>query len=265
MLTVSNLSYRVNGRALINNVSFSIQPGKLVGIIGANGAGKSTLMKLLSMELLPTNGCVTWNDRCIQSYAVEDLARVRAALRQSSATAHQFNVQEVVMMGRYPHFKSRPQLNDSIIVEDELDMAELDHLAFQPYQQLSGGEQQRVSMSRTLVQLKDMNGVRQAKCLLLDEPLNHLDIKYAHDLLSRVVSFVDQGNTAVVVLHDIQKAAHFCDEVIVLNGGEVYSEGTPDKVFTKKMMKDCFDVEAEIIPFKDQLIIHIASELSRTI
>lgn len=265
MLTVSNLSYRVNGRVLVNNVSFHLQPGKLVGIIGANGAGKSTLMKLLSMEHLPTSGSVTWNDRCMQSYSLEELAKERAALRQSGVTAHQFNVQEVVMMGRYPHFKARPQLNDSIIVEDELDLAELDHMAFQPYQQLSGGEQQRVSLSRTFVQLKDINGVRQAKCLLLDEPLNHLDIKYAHELLSRVTSFVDQGNTAVVVLHDIQKAAQFCDEIIVLNNGEVYSKGTPETVFTKRMMRDCFGVDAEIISFKDQLLIHITSELSRTI
>lgn len=260
MLELQNVSFQKREKTMLKNISLHLTPGKVVGVIGANGAGKSTFIRLISGELFPTSGRIIWNSKDIASYTPECLARERSVLRQTTSLAHDFNTHEMVMMGRYPHFGSRPQLADTTIVEDEMDMNALTEKSFQPFRTLSGGEQQRVSLSRSFVQLKDIHQNRQVKCMMLDEPLNHLDIRYARETMSRVRNFSRQGHLSIVVLHDIQHAAAYCDEIIVLNDGALYAHGSPGEVFTNKMLFDCFHIDASIHRINKQIFLELITE-----
>lgn len=257
MFELQNITYAVGQKSILKDISLQLTPGKVIGVIGSNGAGKSTFIRLLSGELRPTSGCILLKNKDLHQYNERHLAIERSVLRQNTSTSHDFNTQEVVMMGRYPHFEHRPKLEDTTIVEDELDIHELNELAFQSFKNISGGEQQRTSLSRVFVQLKDIHQTRSSKCLMLDEPLNHLDIRYAKETMSRIKNFSRHGNLAIVVLHDIQHAATYCDEIIVLNKGGLYAHGSPKQVFTSQTLKDCFQIDASIHTINQQIFLEL--------
>ena len=264
MLTASNVSFRVGQKALIADVSVSFAPGKLHLIIGPNGAGKSTLIKLLARLLRPQHGKIEYDGADVQHASEAALAKQRAVLSQAVEVAFPLTVREVVMMGRYPHFGGRPGPMDERIVDEVMAHFDVTEFSERNYQTLSGGERQRVNFARVLTQLwrdgtatRSDNGLppdvpapasadtKASSCryLFLDEPLTFLDIRHQIDFMKKVRAFgAARDVVAVGVVHDLNLAAHFADQIVLLNNGRLIAAGTATDVLTADRIRATFGV-----------------------
>jgi len=256
MLQASNITFRVGQKALISNISASFVPGKLHLIIGPNGAGKSTLIKVLARLLRPQGGRVEYEGTDVQQRSESDLAKRRAVLSQAVEVAFPLTVREVVMMGRYPHFGSRPALNDERIVDEVMEFFDVKEFTDRNYQTLSGGEQQRVNFARVLGQLwrgdssgsANSNGL-SCRYLFLDEPLTFLDIRHQIDFMKRVRGFSDAPDVVTIgVVHDLNLAARFADQIVLLDQGRLAATGTAGEVLTAERIRDVFRVQPTFVP-----------------
>ncbi len=251
MLEANNISFRVGNKALISEVSVSFAPGKLHLIIGPNGAGKSTLIKLLAGSLRPQTGAVTYDGSDIRHSRESDLAKRRAVLSQAVEIAFPLTVREVVMMGRYPHFGGRPGPTDERIADELMEFFDVTEFSDRNYLTLSGGERQRVNFARVLAQLwRTDTDPTPSSCryLFLDEPLTFLDIRHQIEFMKKVRVFADAPDVVTVgVVHDLNLAARFADEILMLNDGKVVSSGTPSEVLTADGLRDVFGVEPTFV------------------
>lgn len=245
MLKIKNVSYEIKSRKIIQDISVEIGTGKLIAILGANGAGKSTLIKLLSQEYKPTKGNVYWKGKELAKMPIKQMALKRAVLTQNIHMSQDFPVEEVVLMGRYPHFKNYPRKEDLKAVNQAKQQTNIEELAQRSYGSLSGGEKQRVQLARALAQLND-SGQNHNKLLLLDEPLNNLDIRYQHQCLKLAKDFAQQGNTVLLVIHDINLAALYADKILLLNRGQLEMYGTPEEVLTEKCLSKCYQFSVKV-------------------
>ena len=250
MLIAKNITYSIAGRELLGEVSVTLEPGKLHIIIGPNGAGKSTLIKVLARHLRPERGIVQYDNTNITGATDLDLAKRRAVLSQAIEVAFPLLVREVVMMGRYPHFGGRPGPVDDRIVDEMMGLFEVTEFESRNYQTLSGGERQRVNFARVLAQLWPAHSDEEAqgtRFLFLDEPLTFLDIKHQIDFMKKVRDFCRAPDVVTVgVLHDLNLAARFADQIIVINAGRIAAVGTPAEVLTSSLIKDVFGVEPTV-------------------
>ena len=249
MLTANNISYSIKNKRILKDVSFNAPQGQLLSIIGPNGAGKSTLLKILSSELQKYSGEVILNEKNITAQKAKDLALKRAVLSQSISLTLPFKVLEVVMMGRYPHFDSRPSAKDDCIVKESLVLTGMENFIDRNFLTLSGGEKQRVHLARVLAQLNSSknSSATESKTLLLDEPINGLDLKYQQQVMQIVSEWKGANNTVIAVLHDLNLAAHYSDKILLLNNGEKELLDTPENVLTKENIKKVYDVEIKVV------------------
>jgi iron complex transport system ATP-binding protein len=258
MLEASGITFRVGGKALISDVSVSFGPGRLHLIVGPNGAGKSTLIKVLARLLRPQAGEVRYEGEDVRRAAESELAKRRAVLSQAVEVAFPLTVREVVMMGRYPHFGGRPGPADEKIADELMEFFDVTEFSGRNYQTLSGGERQRVNFARVLAQLwradsssvKDSSPTR-APCryLFLDEPLTFLDIRHQIEFMKKVRVFTDAPDVVTVgVVHDLNLAARFADQIVLLDRGRVVAAGTPAEVLTAGRIREVFGVEPTFVP-----------------
>jgi iron complex transport system ATP-binding protein len=262
MLEASNITFRVGNKALISDVSVSFAPGKLHLLIGPNGAGKSTLIKVLARLLRPHTGKVEYEGIDVHDASEADLAKRRAVLSQAIEVAFPLSVREVVMMGRYPHFGGRPGLTDEKIADELMAFFDVAEFSARNYQTLSGGERQRVNFARVLAQLwrasSDSLPVSapsstRSPCryLFLDEPLTFLDIRHQIAFMKKVRGFADAPDVVTVgVVHDLNLAARFAHQIVLLNHGRVVANGTAAEVLTTDRIQDVFGVEPTFVPVK---------------
>lgn len=245
MLVARDITYSVNGRELLTDVSAEFEPGKLHLIVGPNGAGKSTLVKVLARSLRPQKGTVTYDGTDIADASDLSLAKRRAVLSQAVEAAFPLDVSEVVMMGRYPHFGGRPGPVDEKVVGEMLSFFDIEEFAARQYQTLSGGERQRVNFARVLGQLWQTNtDTENCRYLFLDEPLTFLDIKHQIDFMKKVSGFAAAPDVVTVgVVHDLNLAARFADQIIVLKDGKVAAAGPPQTILDPALIRDVFEVE----------------------
>jgi iron complex transport system ATP-binding protein len=233
--------------------------GELLVIAGPNGAGKSTLLRALSEKTKLDTGAVFINGKDIYMQEAKDLAKIRAVLSQSYATGLSFQVEEIVMMGRYPYFNEYPNADDVYIVQEVLKTLDVQHLANRVYATLSGGEQQRVQLARILAQIwtveKDESS--QTKYLFLDEPISSLDLYHQQVVLQAAVAIAKSGFCVIAVLHDLNLISQFSDKVLLLSNGAVEAYGTAAYVFTKERIKDVYGLDVHLIedPVSGQLLI----------
>lgn len=252
MLKASDINFSVGSKSLISEVSVTFAPGKLHLIIGPNGAGKSTLIKLLAGLLRPQTGKVEYENTDIKHAKESDLAKRRAVLSQAVEVAFPLTVREVVMMGRYPHFGGRPGPVDEKIADEMMDLFEVTEFSDRNYLTLSGGERQRVNFARVLAQLwtKTPHAEPQVQCryLFLDEPLTFLDIRHQIEFMKKVREFADSPDVVVVgVVHDLNLAARFADEILLLDNGRDVISGSPAEVLTTAYLQDIFGVEPTFV------------------
>jgi len=247
MLSVRNVSYALRGKSILTEIDLEFEPGKLHLILGPNGAGKSSLLKLVSGQVQPTQGEILYSGVPLSSFATNELARKRAVLSQHVELPFSLKVEEVVMMGRYPHFTGRPHKRDYAICEDMMAFFDLSSLVQRDYTTLSGGEKQRVQFARVMSQLDIFSAPKERKYLILDEPLTFLDIFYQLHLMNKIRSFLQEDLVFVGVIHDIQLALQFADRVVLLNQGKVLGHGSSMEMINENSLETLFKVKARVI------------------
>lgn len=236
MLTVKNLSYGVEDKIIIENMSFQVKEGSFVGVVGPNGSGKSTLLKNI-YKAIEGDGDIHLKGRRLRAVSSRELAREMAVVSQHGSSDFDFTVKEMVTMGRYPHkgiFRSYDG-RDRQIVDEALKSLGLLEMVERKFFTLSGGERQRVLIARALAQ--------EADIIVLDEPTNHLDIRYQLQIME-ILKGLDI--TVVAAVHDMNIASLYCDEVVALKEGKIWGVGETGEIFSKSFFKEVFQVEVEI-------------------
>ena len=241
MLQAEQLAVRRGPALVLSDVSLDLLPGQVLGVLGPNGAGKSSLLAGLSGELRPASGRVLLDRRPLADWPGPARARRLAVLPQNSGLEFAFRVEEVVGLGRLPHASGRAQ--DLEIVAAALEAADAGHLRGRSYLTLSGGERQRVHLARVLAQLWP-GGSEQV--LLLDEPTSMLDQLHQHSILQAVRGCAERGTAVLVILHDLNLAARYCDRLLLLAGGRPQALGSPQEVLRAELLKTVFGLEVLI-------------------
>ncbi|MDE3735601.1 MULTISPECIES: heme ABC transporter ATP-binding protein [Pseudomonas] len=238
MLRVEQLDVLRGSKQVLTGVDLALQPGEVLGVLGPNGAGKSTLLGALCGEVPAAAGAVSLDGRALGDWNGPQRARRLAVLPQSSTLNFAFRVEEVVAMGRMPHDTGRER--DAEVIAQALHAADASHLAGRSYLALSGGERQRVHLARVLAQLWPGGS---GQILLLDEPTSMLDPLHQHTTLQAVRGFAERGVAVLVILHDLNLAARYCDRLLLLADGRPYVLGTPEQVLQAEPLKAVFGLE----------------------
>ena len=234
-LRADGVFWERGGAMVLQEVSIHPEPGSTVGVLGPNGSGKSSLLSLLAGVNNPSQGRVLLGERDLSEVPRKQRAAAIGVVSQHADTDLALRVIDVVRLGRIPHrgpFGGDQEADDRAVAR-ALAATGMEHLAERPWQRLSGGERQRAQIARALAQ--------QPTELLLDEPTNHLDIKHQLALL-RLVSRLEI--TAVMALHDLNLAAAYCDQVVVMNKGQVVAAGPPDSVLSVALIEQVYGVRA---------------------
>ena len=246
MLRTENISFSIGKKQILKNVSATFLPGEFNMILGPNGSGKSSFLKIFSGEINKFQGTVLYDDKKIKELRKEELAKKRAVMSQQADLGFPLLVEEVVMMGRYPHFTFNPNKKDITICNAVIERMNLIEFKQRNYLTLSGGEKQRVQYARVLAQVweKPTDGYRY---LFLDEPLNSLDISYQHEFLQSAVELMKEHTVLIAVMHDINLAAHYADNLFFLKEGELVVHGKPKEILTENIIEQVFNIKTTVI------------------
>ncbi|WP_444819247.1 ABC transporter ATP-binding protein [Treponema denticola] len=238
VLDISSLSFDFGSKNILADIDLSIKNNGIVGIIGPNGSGKSTLLKCIYRVLKPKTGTIFIDGKNINDYQFKETAKKMAVVAQHNDTHFDFNVLEMVLIGRSPHkkFMERDSAEDIELAYKALEQVNMKDFADRNFSSLSGGEKQRIILARALVQNTD--------CLILDEPTNHLDIKHQLHFMSLAK---DLKITVISAIHDLNIAAMYCDKIYALKEGQIIASGSVYEVITEEVIKTLYDVEAKII------------------
>ncbi|RIK17225.1 MAG: iron ABC transporter ATP-binding protein [Acidobacteria bacterium] len=239
MITIDRVTHRYGSTTVLDDVSLELPAGRVTSVIGPNGAGKSTLFSVVSRLLRPSAGRVTVDGLDVTSARDTEVARRLAVLRQDNQVAARLTVLDLVRFGRFPHSGGRLTPECHAKVEEALAWLKLDPLRDRYLDQLSGGQRQRAFIAMVLAQDTDY--------LLLDEPLNNLDMKHSAAMMSLVRRAVDElGKTAVVVMHDINFASAYSDHIVAMRDGAVVAAGTPAQIMRREVLQDVFDMDIHV-------------------
>lgn len=228
-IKVEDLVVDIDGRRLIDGVSFQARPGEVTGLIGPNGAGKSTILSAVAGDTQYSAGTISVAGHSPETSSPQEMARLRAVMLQDVSVSFEFFVRDVVAMGRRPWAGTDKQLLDQEIIDAALAATGTAHLAARDVVTLSGGERARVALARVLAQ--------QTPVILLDEPTAALDIKHQEQVLGLIRSIARATGVAVLaVLHDLNAAAAYCDQIVCLSEGRVAADGAVEEVYTDETL-----------------------------
>ena len=238
MITLEDVAVELGGVPVLEDVSLSVEAGQFLALVGPNGAGKTTLLRTCNGVLSPDAGTVRVDGRAVPSLSARELGRRVATVPQETALPFEFDVEDVVAMGRTPHrsrFRTADD-DDREAVRAALERTRTADLADRPVTELSGGQRQRVVLARALAQA--------TPALLLDEPTASLDVNHQVRTLSMARDLAEDGRAVVAAIHDLELAARFCDRVALLSEGRLLATGTPEEVLTAGRVESAFDVRA---------------------
>ncbi|WP_054308594.1 ATP-binding cassette domain-containing protein [Mesorhizobium sp. 1M-11] len=228
-------SFAAGGRTILSPLTMTLAPGRFYGLVGPNGSGKSTLLKLLARQQDPAQGSIRFSGRPLETFGTRDFARSVAYMPQFTPPAEGMNVRELASLGRFPWHGAlgRFSADDEDKVTRALKQTSLTALADRMVDSLSGGERQRAWLAMMLAQ--------DARCLLLDEPTSALDLAHQVEILALVRQLSrERGIAVIAVLHDINMAASFCDELIALRQGRIVARGTPDRILDPAVLDSIY-------------------------
>lgn len=247
MMQIKNLSYHYKGSPeVLKDVSFDMEPGKFLAILGNNGVGKSTLLKCFNHILKPDSGVVLLDGKDLLKLPTREVAKQVAFVSQNVPNT-QMTVHDVVMLGRRPYMKWGFTEKDHTIVHDAMHRLDVEDMRGRFLNQLSGGEKQKVMLARALAQ--------QPKALLLDEPTSALDIQNQYQVLKMVRDICHSDNMiAAVVIHDLNLALRFCDRFLLLKDGSVYRYGDRS-VLDSEALKTVYGVDAKVVEIEGRHIV----------
>ncbi len=239
MIRIENVSLSYRDVPILHDITLSLARGGIIALIGPNGAGKSTLFSLMARLQPLQSGRITIDDLPVDHTPSRQLAQRLAILRQDGAVASRLTVRELVGFGRFPYHQGRPGAEDLALVDTALDQFELRALSERFIDTLSGGQRQRAMVAMTFCQGTDY--------LLLDEPLNNLDMFHARQLMRSLRTIANERQrTAIIVLHDINQAAAHADRIVAMRDGRVMADGTPDAVLTEDNLEAIFGYRMQI-------------------
>ncbi|QND54863.1 heme ABC transporter ATP-binding protein (plasmid) [Phyllobacterium sp. 628] len=231
MIGVSNLSVYLGHSKIVDDVSFEAEAGAFTVIVGPNGSGKTTLMRALSGDL-PYEGTISINGTSISQMKLWQMASMRAILPQSTSLSFPFTVREIVKLGMTSGHSGASRHATETLPDEALARVDLAGFGGRFYQELSGGEQQRVQLARVLCQVWQPVLDGHPRFLFLDEPVSSLDIKHQLIIMQIARDFADRGGGVIAILHDLNLTSMFADRIIVMHRGHADSVGTPTEVLT---------------------------------
>jgi len=240
-LKIRDICFYYDSTKVLENITFEVSEGEILGILGPNGAGKTTLLRCINRVLKPKKGSVVIDGANIRELTRKEIAKNIGVVPQNSTIHFPFTVFDIVLMGRNPHLGrlDRITLKDIEIAKKAMKVTNTLHLADRLIDEISGGEKQRVIIARALTQ--------EPKILLLDEPTSHLDINHQLEILELIRKLAIKNRlTIVLVSHDLNLASRYCDRIILLKEGKIHSVGTPKEVLTKDNIRDVFKINVEI-------------------
>lgn len=242
MIRAHQISYRHKEFHILDGIDITLEYGEFLAIVGPNGAGKSSLLSILANEV-KSEQKILFKNKNINDWDVRELSKHKAKFSQHNSNDIPLEVKDVVMMGRYPYFDAQPKQEDHEAMNNMMYETDVFHLKQREYNTLSGGEKQRVHLSRVMAQLQ--NDIAH-KLLFLDEPLNNLDVKHQYKALEIIKKFTKRNNSAVVVLHDLNLAAQYADKILLMKSGKMAAFGTPEEVFTAENISHAYNFPCTI-------------------
>ncbi len=237
------VSFRIGARSIVEPLTLALPQGRIHGLVGANGSGKSTLVKMLARQHAASTGTVSLLGRKLSDFTDREFARLVAYMPQFTPPTDSLTVRELVSLGRFPWHGALGRFSeeDASKVDEALGQADLHSFASRMVDSLSGGERQRVWLAMMLAQ--------DTRCLLLDEPTSALDVAHQVEILSLVRSLGrERGIGVVIVLHDINMAARYCDEIIALRGGRMVARGTQAEILDGAVLDRIYGLPMGILP-----------------
>ncbi|MBU0945664.1 MAG: ABC transporter ATP-binding protein [Proteobacteria bacterium] len=241
LFQLSDVSFSYRHTKVLEGIDLQLCSGRFYGLLGANGSGKSTLIELIMGGHKALAGTILYKNKSIESYSRQELATQLALVPQNFAMSFEYQVSDVVLMGRHPHIPrfSSPAKTDREAVADAMQTMDISHLRSRPVCALSGGELQRVVMARALAQ--------ETEVLILDEATSNLDIHHTIAIMQVMRKRVtEKGLTVIAAIHDLNLAAAFCDECLVLKEGQLFAHGPVQQLFTSELLHRAFAVEATV-------------------
>lgn len=240
--SLSGIRFNYSKTEVLQDINLKLFPGRCYGILGPNGSGKTTLLDILAGVLKPVAGTVTFQGKPLNQWPKKQLARVLGLVPQDFMVRFGFTVREAVEMGLHPHMSrfATPSEADLALINKALQETGISAMADRPITQLSGGEKQRVALARTLAQNPNV--------LLLDEATSNLDIHHSLEILRLIRQRYEKKDIHVVaVMHDLNLASFFCDELIFIKHGKIVYQGTTDTTLTPDVIADVYEVESEVV------------------
>lgn len=239
MITVHNLSKAYGTRTVLSDVNVRFPLGQLTSLIGPNGAGKTTLLMMIARLLEPSHGDILLDGHRVADIRTADYARRVATLRQCPDFNLRLTVEELVAFGRFPYSRGALTADDRQAIDEAIAFLTLEPLRGAYLDELSGGQRQMAFLAMTIAQ--------QTPCLLLDEPLNNLDIKHAVQIMRALRRLCDEhGRTVILVVHDINFAANYSDHIVAMKGGAVHCLGSVPEVVTETQLRGLYGLDFEI-------------------
>jgi len=247
VITIDKIVKRYDDLLILDNISTTIPKGGITSIIGPNGAGKSTLLSIIGRLLFADSGSVNVNGLNVVTTKSDKLAKCLSILRQENQFNSRLTVEELVGFGRYPYSKGRLTANDHAKIMESLSFLELTNLRYRFLDELSGGQRQRAYVAMVLCQDTDY--------VLLDEPLNNLDMKHAVAMMKQLRLAADElGKTIILVIHDINFASAYSNHIMAMKNGALCYQGSPAEMMKAKILEDIFDTPLTIKQIDNQLI-----------
>jgi len=239
-LDIQGVEFAYTSVPVLNDVTVNIEGSKFVSILGPNGVGKSTLIHCINKILEPTGGTVLIDDRDVKDITVKEMAKIVGYVPYSANDSFPLSVVDTVLMGRHPHSSRKSLDSDLDVVYEVLDKLGILNLAMRPFNELSAGQHQKVMLARGLAQ--------EPRILLLDEPTSNLDVRHQLDVAKMLRELSREKDILVIMIcHDINIAAKYSDEIILLSNGTIYATGTPKEVITEKSLEEVYGVRSVVI------------------
>jgi len=239
-LKVNNIEFRYNSTPVLENISMELDRSEILGVVGPNGAGKSTLIRCINRILKPQRGSILLEGQEIKHMSMMEIAKKLGYVPQTASHTFPATVFDTVLMGRRPYIGWRSSKKDTKNVVEVLKLMEIDDLAMRDFNELSGGQQQKVLIARALAQ--------EASTLLLDEPTSNLDIQHQLEVMEIIKDLVTaKGISAIMAVHDLNLASRYTDRVLIMKRGMIFDAGSPYDVLTPENIMSVYNVEAEVI------------------
>lgn len=239
MLSINGLFFSYKNTNILEDIEIDLHQGEILSIVGPNGTGKTTLLKCIAGIEKPERGTILIDGKDASGMKRMAHARCIGYVPQSSPSKFPITVFDAVLMGRRPYIVWKPSKKDLEMVADILNSMNLEDIALRDFDQLSGGQKQKVLLARAVAQDTDY--------LLLDEPTSNLDLKHQMEVLEMISSMVKKnGVAAILAMHDLNLASRFCDKMVMLDRGKIFCSGEPRQVLTVENIRSVYGVEATI-------------------